>query len=81
MEGASSFVALNLYFQQRERVRHAMGFLLHDDRKNSGEEGYMAAGLGKTEVIALGSILGVFAFLVSLGVAAYCYSNGKDNID
>eukprot|EP00105_Crassostrea_gigas_P043187 XP_019927335.1 PREDICTED: uncharacterized protein LOC105339185 isoform X2 [Crassostrea gigas] len=50
-----------------------MGFLLHDDRKNSGEEGYMAAGLGKTEVIALGSILGVFAFLVSLGVAAYCY--------
>lgn len=35
--------------------------------------GYMAAGLGKTEVIALGSILGVFAFLVSLGVAAYCY--------
>lgn len=43
--------------------------------------GYMAAGLGKTEVIALGSILGVFAFLVSLGVAAYCYSNGKDNID
>lgn len=41
----------------------------------------MAAGLGKTEVIALGSILGVFAFLVSLGVAAYCYSNGEDNID
>lgn len=28
-----------LHFQQRERVRHAMGFLLHDDRKNSGEEG------------------------------------------
>lgn len=30
-----------LHFQQRERerVRHAMGFLLHDDQKNSGEEG------------------------------------------
>lgn len=28
-----------LHFQQRARVRHAMGFLLHDDRKNSGEEG------------------------------------------
>lgn len=25
--------------RERARVRHAMGFLLHDDRKNSGEEG------------------------------------------
>lgn len=31
--------AISKFPTERARVRHAMGFLLHDDRKNSGEEG------------------------------------------
>lgn len=36
---AISKFLFSISIRQRERVRHAMGFLLHDDRNNSGEEG------------------------------------------